>query len=393
MKITNVIPYVAWIGIRNQLIVKVEADNGQYGWGESGLSARELAVEGVVKHYREFLIGKDPRRIGALWQEMYRSQYFEGGRALTAAISAIDIALHDLVAKSLNVPVHQLLGGAQRDRVECFACIPNNAPAKDYSSLSQKLVDAKWNSLRTGFAAEAGGDYSYTDLNDATYDVRAAGATTAQGILACREVMGPTAMIGCDVHHRLSVAEAATFLQRIPSGTLDYIEEPIRDESPEAYEALRKMTDVPFAIGEEFSSKWAFKPYIERNILQYARIDVCNVGGLTESLKVAAMAEANYIDLLLHNPLGPICTAASVHLAAAVPNFSYLESRSSPTEELATDDASVFTKRLQLVDNAYPVPETPGLGVEVDEEVLREMSVKLWEPPRLWRSDGSYTNW
>ena len=85
MKISNVTPYVAWIGFRNQLLVKVEAENGQFGWGESGLSGRELAVEGAVKHYREFLIGKDPRQIGGLWQEMYRSQYFEGGRVLTAA--------------------------------------------------------------------------------------------------------------------------------------------------------------------------------------------------------------------------------------------------------------------------------------------------------------------
>ncbi len=391
MKITAVIPYVAWIGFRNQMLVKVEADNGLYGWGESGLSSRELAVEGVVKHYREFLLGKDPRRMGGLWQEMYRSQYFEGGRALTAAISAIDIALHDLVAKSLNVPVYQLLGGAQRDRVECFACIPNNAPSADFSALAQKLVDTKWNALRTGFTAEAGGDYS--DKSGSIYDVRAAGVTTMQGILDCREVMGPSAMIGCDVHHRLSVAEAATFLQRIPSGALDYIEEPIRDESPEAYEALRKLTQVPFAIGEEFSSKWQFKPYLERNITQYARVDVCNVGGLTESMKVAAMAEANYIDLLLHNPLGPICTAASVHLAAAVSNFSYLESRDSPVEKLPTSDADVFTQRLQLEGNAYPVPTGPGLGVEVNEAVLREMTLRFWEPPRLWRSDGSYTNW
>ena len=105
MKITAIIPYVAWIGFRNQMLVKVEADNGLYGWGESGLSSRELAVEGVVKHYREFLIGQDPRRMGGLWQEMYRSQYFEGGRALTAAISAIDIALHVGTGEKLRVGI------------------------------------------------------------------------------------------------------------------------------------------------------------------------------------------------------------------------------------------------------------------------------------------------
>ncbi len=118
-------------------------------------------------------------------------------------------------------------------------------------------------------------------------------------------------VLGIDYHHRLSVAEAASFCQRMPSGTLDFLEEPIRDETPEAYESLRTMTDVPFAIGEEFASKWQFLPFIERGITQFARVDVCNVGGLTEAMKVAGWCEAHYIDLMPHNPLGAICTAAT----------------------------------------------------------------------------------
>ena len=121
MKITDVKPIPVWVGGRNQLVVKVETDEGIYGWGESGLSGRELAVAGVIKHYREFLIGRDPMCIGALWQDMYRGQYFEGGRVLTGAISAVDIALHDIAGKALGVPVYQLLGGKQRDLVPCFA--------------------------------------------------------------------------------------------------------------------------------------------------------------------------------------------------------------------------------------------------------------------------------
>ncbi|MCB0099634.1 MAG: bifunctional D-altronate/D-mannonate dehydratase, partial [Caldilineaceae bacterium] len=109
MKITDIKTYPIWVGQRNQCVVKVETDEGVYGWGESGLSGRELAVAGAVQHYREFLIGRDPMRMGALWQEMYRSQYFEGGRVLTAAISAIDIALYDIAGKALGVPVYQLL--------------------------------------------------------------------------------------------------------------------------------------------------------------------------------------------------------------------------------------------------------------------------------------------
>src|SRR5215510_10432544 len=121
MKITAITPYAVWVGTRNQLLVKIETDEGVYGWGESGLSGRERAVVGAIEHYREFLIGRDPTQIGALWQEMYRSQYFEGGRVLQAAISALDIAFHDIKGKALGVPVYDLLGGKQRDRIPTFA--------------------------------------------------------------------------------------------------------------------------------------------------------------------------------------------------------------------------------------------------------------------------------
>ncbi|RUU52721.1 mandelate racemase/muconate lactonizing enzyme family protein, partial [Mesorhizobium sp. M2C.T.Ca.TU.009.01.2.1] len=121
MRITAIKPYPVWVGTRNQMLVKVETDQGVSGWGESGLSGREKAVAGAIEHYREFLIGRDAMQIGRIWQELYRSQYFEGGRVLQAAISAIDIALHDIKGKALGVPVNELLGGKQRDRIPTFA--------------------------------------------------------------------------------------------------------------------------------------------------------------------------------------------------------------------------------------------------------------------------------
>ncbi len=144
-------------------------------------------------------------------------------------------------------------------------------------------------------------------------------ATTARAVAQAREALGDRIALGIDWHHRLSVAEAANFCQRMPTGTLDFLEEPIRYKTPEA---LWTLTDVPFAIGEEFSSRWQFLPFIERGIHQFNRIDVCNVGGLTEAMKVAGWSEAHDVDLMPHNPLGPICTAAAVHLAAAIPNYS-----------------------------------------------------------------------
>ena len=386
MKITDIKPYPVWVGHRNQHIVKVETDEGIYGWGESGLSSRELAVAGAVKHYREFLIGRDPMRIGGLWQEMYRSQYFEGGRALTGAISAIDIALHDIVGKALNVPVYQLLGGKQRDAVPCFATT-GAATLEELIANANLLLDNGWNVIRTNVLHRA------KPGEENIFEPRESISLAAEWLTALREAIGPEPVLGIDYHHRLSVAEAASFCQRMPSGTLDFLEEPIRDETPEAYQSLRTMVDVPFAIGEEFSSKWQFLPYLERGITNFARLDVCNVGGLTESMKVAGLAETHYIDLMPHNPLGPICTAATVHLAAAVSNFAWLEIRVSPTEKSGHYDADLFPVQHQLEGAVIPVPDGPGLGVEVDEALVMSQTFKFAEPPHLRRRDGSHTNW
>lgn len=386
MKITDVKPYPVWVGSRNQCLVKVETDEGIYGWGESGLSSRELAVAGAVRHFREFLIGRDPLQIGALWQEMYRSQYFEGGRVLTAAISAIDIALHDIVAKSLNVPVYQLLGGKQRDFVPCFATTSTGVGQRLIDD-AKLLLEKGWNVIRTGIGHPDTGD----DRN--LFEPREALALTAKWLVKLREEIGSEPVVGIDFHHRLNVAETASFCQRMPSGTLDFLEEPIRDETPEAYEALRRMVDVPFAIGEEFASKWQFLPYIERGITDFIRIDVCNVGGLTEAMKVAGWAEAHYIELMPHNPLGPICTAATVHMSAAVANFFSLESRTTPTEQLGFFDERIFPMQLKMDGARFPVPTGPGLGVEVNEEYLQREEFRFSEAPHLHKRDGSYTNW
>ncbi|HVU15241.1 MAG TPA: enolase C-terminal domain-like protein, partial [Phototrophicaceae bacterium] len=232
------------------------------------------------------------------------------------------------------------------------------------------------------------------DPNDPNlFEPRESLGLAARWLTHVREAVGTDPMLGIDYHHRLSVAEAASFCQRMPSGTIDFLEEPIRDETPAAYEALRSLVDVPFAIGEELSSKWAFLPYIERGITQFIRIDVCNVGGLTEGMKVAALAEAHYIDLMPHNPLGPICTAATIQLSAAVPNFSWLEVRTSPTENLNFYDDDLFPTQIKLQGSSFPVPNVPGLGVEVNEEMARKEAFKFWEAPHLHRRDGSFTNW
>jgi len=385
MKIADVKAYPVWVGTRNQLLVKIETDTGIYGWGESGVSGRELAVEGAVKHYREFLVGRDPMRRGALWQEMYRGQYFEGGRVLTAAISAIDIALHDIAGKALGVPVYELLGGKQRDYVPLFATTSAGDGAEMVEQ-GRMLARKGWNVIRFGILhPDTGGE-------ETLYEPRESIALTAEWLIKAREALGTAPVLGIDYHHRLSVAETASFCQMMPAHTLDFLEEPVRDETPEAYEALRGMTDVPFAIGEEFASKWQFLPYIERGLTNYARLDICNVGGFTEAMKVAGWAEAHYIDLMPHNPLGPICVAATGHMATAIPNFAWLEIRESPTEDLGFYDRELFPVQGELKNDRLFLSDRPGLGVEVDEASLTE-PFRFAESPHLHRRDGSYTNW
>ena len=388
MKITDVKSFPAWAERRNVFVLKIETDDGFYGWGESGVAARELAVQGVVAHFREFLIGKDPRRIGALWQEMYRSQYFEGGRILTGAISAIDIALHDLVARSLGVPIYQLLGGAHRDYVPCFITSAARMGPQVIED-AQRLIADGWGAIRfRPDHPDIVGRGPFGSADEHVFEPRESIALTSEWLVKVREAVGLAPVLGIDYHHRLSVAEAASFCQMMPSGTLDFLEEPIRDETPAAYQALRQMTDVPFAIGEEHPSKWAFVPYVEQGIANFARIDVCNVGGFTEAMKVAGWCEAHYIDLMPHNPLGPISTAANLHLAAAVPNYAWLEDMSIEMPF----NPEMFPGQPRLEGDRYPVPTGPGLGVEFNEDFAEE-SFTFWEPPHLRRRDGSYTNW
>ena len=396
MKITDVKCYPFNIGSGSQLVVKVETSEGIYGWGASGLSGRELAVMGAIDHYRPLVVGRSPFEIGAIWQDLYRGQYFEGGRVLSAAISAIDIALYDIKGKALGVPGYELLGGKQRDYVECFASLRFRT-RDELFDLARTLVKNDWKVLRLAPAEfEAAGSKAAGEKRTAgghVFEPRESIATLAEWLTDLRKELGQEPTIGIDYHTRLSVPETYSFMQRMPAGTIDFIEEPIRDENPEAYVSLRNMVDIPFAIGEEFASKWQFMPFIERGLTQFARIDVCNVGGITESVKVAAMAEAHYIDLMPHNPIGSINTAATIHLAAAVPNFAWLEEVNTPAQQMGTNDPYFYTKQPHLDGPRYLLPTEHGLGVDFNEELALSREFRPVEIPRLQRKDGSLTNW
>jgi galactonate dehydratase len=386
MKITAVKGFPIKVGHRNQFVVKIETDEGIHGIGEGGISGRELAMQGMLDHFGQALVGQDPRRIEHIWQQLYRGAYFEGGKISAAVISAVDIALWDILGKWLNVPVWQLLGGACRDTIPCFAT-PGSLSGPEILQTARDAVAEGWRVLRfTPGMPEPG----WKGGDGATYDPLASIDAAVDLLGQIRADLGPDALLSIDFHHRLSPVEAALFCQRAEHLNLYFVEEPIRCENPDAYAQLRTMIRVPFAIGEEFSSKWAFAPYVERGLLNFARIDVCNVGGLTESRKIAGWCETHYVDLMPHNPLGPISTAACVHLAAATPNFAYLEYFPMHDRDRPRD---VFPVTLETVNGSFPLPTAPGLGVEFNEEAVSDHQFEFWAPPRWQRPDGSYTNW
>jgi galactonate dehydratase len=391
MKITDIKSYLL-TAPRDLHIVKVETDVGIYGLGEAGCSTREYAQEGALHHFREFLVGMDPLRIEHIWQILYRSAYYEGGRVLAASIAAIDMALYDIAGKALNVPVYQLLGGACRDKVFGFRTV-GSLSAPGCLERALEAVAEGWPAIRFAPADPVVPLALRADLQAAdastVFDSWSSVAETAARFTEIHAHLDKRVPLGIDFHHRLSVAEAAAFCQRIPRGSLAFLEEPIRCENPDAYATLRTMTDVPFAIGEEFTSKWAFLPYIERGLTNYARVDVGCVGGLTESRKVAGWCEAHYIDLMPHNPIGPVCTAATVHLAAATNNCTWIEC----IPQLSESARGVFPVLIERQGPYYPLPKRPGLGVEIDECALERYPFRLHEHPHLSRPDGSYTNW
>ena len=386
MKIAGVRGYPVKVGHRNQFVVTIETDEGITGVGEGGISGRELAMQGMLEHFSGFLIGEDPRRIEHLWQTMYRGAYFEGGKITAATLSAVDIALWDILGKSLGVPVYQLLGGASRERVQCFASLGVlNGP--DCVEQARELADAGWRYLRF---VPGMGDAGWSDDHNDVYEPFESIELAVHWLGEIRRTLGSTVELSIDFHHRLSVAEAALFCQRVEPLHLHFVEEPIRAESADAYRQLRGMTRVPFAIGEEFSSKWAFAPFIEQGLLNYARLDVSNVGGLTEAKKVAGWCEAHYIDVMPHNPLGPVTTAATIHLAAAIPNFAQLEYQHRLAAAYPPD---LFPLMSGLDGDSFPLPTAPGLGVEFEPGAVAAYAFERWEAPHWKRRDGSYTNW
>jgi L-alanine-DL-glutamate epimerase-like enolase superfamily enzyme len=379
MKITNIETYPVWGGFRNFLFVVVDTDEGIYGVGEAGITGRELAVVGAIEHFKPLLIGQDAARIEHLWQLLYRGGFFPAQRILTSAISAIDIALWDIKGKALGVPISDLLGGRVRDRVVCY---PHNiGHSKEVAPLVESCLQTKeqgWKFVRWGLPEDG-----------EILEPRAAVLTAIKQFQAVREAIGDEVEITFDVHTRLDLPDAVWLCQEVEPFRPYFIEDPLRSENPDSFKTLRPRTRVPLAAGEQFSSKWEFRQLIEEEWIDYARIDLCIVGGFTEAKKIAGWCETHYIKLAVHNPLGPVSTAACLQLNLACPNFGVQE-QPRRTNTLLTD---VVPVQPEWEDGYLLPPAGPGLGIEFDREAAKKHPFQMIELPHLRRLDGSFTNW
>ncbi|MBN1343817.1 MAG: mandelate racemase/muconate lactonizing enzyme family protein [Phycisphaerae bacterium] len=396
MKITDVQTHVVQAPGRTLVIIVVQTDEGIVGVGEAGLQRRTRAIAGAVEHLRRWLIGQDPMRIEHLWQRMFRGGFYPGDRLIGSAISGIDIALWDIKGQALGVPVYELLGGRCRDYVQCFLqpgyLVSEGAPQTQdllnkaaasgdpdaTAELAKRCLEAGHLYFRLGPLAEG-------ELLEPREAVR---RLLAQ-LRAVRDAVGDRMELMVDLHTRLDPPEAIWFCRQSEPLELFVVEDPIRSEHPAGYHEIRRHVNVPLAAGEQWSSKWEFRQAIEEELIDYARVDICIAGGLTEARKIAAMAETHMIKLLPHNPLGPVCTAAALHLDLAIDNAGPQEVVFPP----ATMLPDVFECAFELDGTRLTVPTVPGLGVRFDAEAAKAHPGEMTEPPHFHRADGGYTNY
>ena len=383
MKVTNIKTLRISGG---SFIVKIETDVGIYGLGESGIGFWGAAIEQAVGHLSELVIGEDPFATERLWQHMFRGGFFPADGVYSCAISAIDIALWDIKGKALDMPVYKLLGGPVRDKVICYPHCQGNT-IEDLVENCVNKVDDGWKFVRWGQPETSGIFKAHGEANlEPVESIRLA----VEQMGRVREAIGPEIQICFDVHTRLDTAHVVAMSKELEEFKPFFIEDPLRSENPASYRTLAKQVRLPIAAGEQWSSKWRFREVIEEELISYARIDLCNVGGLTEALKITHWCETHYIDIAPHNPLGPVSAAACVALCMSSTNVGVCEMPKQP----GTFDTDLFPVQVDWRDGFAFANDIPGLGVDIDEAVAESrIDTGHGWPPVLRRNDGAFTNW
>jgi len=366
------------------LFLKVSTDEGVAGWGEPIVEGRAETVRAAVEELSSYLIGRDPFRIEDHFQVLYRS-FYRGGPVLTSAISGIEQALWDIKGRALGVPVYELLGGAARDRVRVYSWIGGDRPA-DMAESAKAQVAAGFTAVKMNATEEL----HYIDSH---VKIEAAAARLA----TVREVGGVDLGIGMDFHGRVHKSMAKALVRELEPYNPMFIEEPVLPENHEALREVARHTTTPIAMGERMYTRWGFKDLLTDGYVDIVQPDLSHAGGILETRKIAAMAEAFDVAVAPHCPLGPIALAASLQLDACTPNV-FIQEQSLGIHYNEGSDLLDYLANpgvFDYEDGYVAIPEKPGLGIEIDEEKVRE-AAKVghdWKDP-VWRNvDGTVAEW
>ncbi|KQX54673.1 galactonate dehydratase [Paenibacillus sp. Root444D2] len=367
------------------LFLKIETDEGITGWGEPVVEGKADTVAAAVMEMSDHIIGRDPMRIEDMFQVLYRGGFYRGGPILTSAISGIEQALWDIKGKFYNAPVYDLLGGACRDKTRVYSWIGGDRPS-DVGQAAKQQVAAGFTAVKMNATEEMHYIDSISKVDEAI--VR---------IAAVREAVGKDVGIGIDFHGRVHKSMAKIIVKELEQYRPMFIEEPVLPENNEALKEIARYTSCPIATGERMYTRWGFKELLAQGIVDIIQPDLSHAGGILETRKIAAMAEAYDIAIAPHCPLGPIALAACLQLDTCSPNAFIQEQSLGIHYNQGSDlldylkDPSVFKYEEGFVANLT----APGLGIEINEDKVREMAAigHSWKNP-VWRqADGTVAEW
>ena len=372
MKITEIRPFL----VGRCLLVRVYTDSGIVGNGEAGLWAHHGVVHKAIQDLSEYYVGQDPMLREHHFQVVSRSTHFMGA-VLSAALSALDVALWDIVGQWVGLPVYQLLGGKCRDRVKVFINV-GGSTLDERARSAQDGVAKGFTSLRTtpmfpGFEKDT---VTKTIVNAVAI------------VRAIREAVGDEIDLGLEIHRNLEPDAAILLAHELEAYHILYYEDPLRPQSVEAVDYVARHVNLPIATGERFYNIYQFKELIDKKTVSLIRPDVSLAGGYTQVKKIAGLAEAAFVGIFPHLMGSPVNIAAFVQLDAAIPNYVLMESNRVDTSPLN----AIIDQPLTLEGGYIQVPDRPGIGVQIVEERLADFP---FQPSRIvgnYAADGSVSH-
>ncbi|WP_282134627.1 galactonate dehydratase [Seonamhaeicola maritimus] len=367
------------------LFLKITTQLGIIGWGEPVVEGKTDSVAACIKELEKFIIGRNANEIEDIWQILYRGGFYRGGAILMSAISGIDQALWDIKGKHLNVPIHELLGGAVRNKMKMYCWIGGDNPDVVLEQAHEKVKD--------GFKAVKMNATGAMEWVSSIKDVK----TVANNIKLLREEFGYDLDIGLDFHGRVHKPMVKRLIDELAPYEPMFIEEPVLTENNDALKHIYGYTSIPIATGERMFSRWDFKEILHQGVVDIIQPDLSHAGGISEVRRIAAMAEAYDITLAPHCPLGPVALASCLHVDFVSANAIIQESSIGIHYNKGYDilDYMSNPEVFDIKDGYIELLKKPGLGVEIDEDKLREAQKTGhdWSNP-IWRhEDGSFAEW